>query len=207
MNEEEKENEWTNTNTNNNNNIIDKKGLQTMLENANYMIGIFTLKYGDSDVRIIGTKPNYANNNQNKNNNQNNQIINKEVENNNLNNQNNNNDNGLDNIIITNPIQRVTHIYLKESNGKYRDIKNDLSKKMVIKLLKGNHRVYYIFGEKVQNMSYMFAGCKGLIELDVSNFDAKNVTDMSSMFYECSRLESIKIGGKFDTKNKYSRCK
>ncbi len=32
-------------------------------------------------------------------------------------------------------------------------------------------------------MSYMFAYCKLLIELDLSNFDISNVTNMNSMFH------------------------
>ena len=35
-------------------------------------------------------------------------------------------------------------------------------------------------------MGFMFAGCKELTNLDVSNFDTANVTNMEKMFNECS---------------------
>ena len=51
-----------------------------------------------------------------------------------------------------------------------------------------------IFGEqwdtsKVRFMDYMFAYCNHLTELDLSNFDTSQVTDMSYMFYNCSLTE------------------
>jgi surface protein len=44
----------------------------------------------------------------------------------------------------------------------------------------------------VSNMSYMFNDCSSLSELDLSNFDTSNVNDMSSMFYGCNNLYHIK---------------
>ena len=51
-----------------------------------------------------------------------------------------------------------------------------------------------IFGEqwdtsKVRFMDYMFAYCNHLTELDLSNFDTSQVTDMSYMFYNSSLTE------------------
>lgn len=37
-------------------------------------------------------------------------------------------------------------------------------------------------------MSYMFAYCSKLTNLDVSNWDTSNVTNMSEMFWYCSKL-------------------
>ena len=37
----------------------------------------------------------------------------------------------------------------------------------------------------VTNMSDMFSGCSSLKELNLSNFNTKNVIDMSRMFSEC----------------------
>ena len=46
----------------------------------------------------------------------------------------------------------------------------------------------------------MFSSCSALTTLDVSNFDTKNVTDMSYMFYNCPALTPLDVS-KFDTKN------
>ena len=44
---------------------------------------------------------------------------------------------------------------------------------------------------KVTNMDYMFSGCSKLTSLDVSNFNTANVTDMNSMFAYCRNLTTI----------------
>ena len=45
----------------------------------------------------------------------------------------------------------------------------------------------------VTDMSYMFYGCSGLMELNLSSWDTSSVTSMSSMFYGCSSLTSLDI--------------
>ena len=52
----------------------------------------------------------------------------------------------------------------------------------------------------VTDMSYMFYCCSGLTNLDLSNFDTSNVTDMSYMFYDCNSLTNLNLSG-FDTSN------
>ena len=54
--------------------------------------------------------------------------------------------------------------------------------------------------ENVTDMSSMFEDCSSLQSLDLSGFDTENVTDMSSMFYDCSSLQSLDLSG-FDTEN------
>ena len=44
------------------------------------------------------------------------------------------------------------------------------------------------------------AYCENLTKIDLSNFDTKNVTNMSSMFCNCNNLISIYFGSKFTTK-------
>ena len=46
----------------------------------------------------------------------------------------------------------------------------------------------------------MFSGCSSLTELDISNFNTSNVTNMSGMFQECTELTQINIS-KFNTQN------
>ena len=47
--------------------------------------------------------------------------------------------------------------------------------------------------KNVNDMSYMFAYCYNLNNLDLSSFDTKNVKDMSWMFYDCSNLTNLDV--------------
>ena len=49
--------------------------------------------------------------------------------------------------------------------------------------------------ESCTDMSYMFAYCSRLREVDVSNFDTANVVNMYDMFYYCSALTSLDVSG------------
>ncbi len=49
-------------------------------------------------------------------------------------------------------------------------------------------------------MRYMFDDCESLTQLDVSNFDTSNVTDMTCMFAGCESLTQLDISN-FDTSN------
>ena len=53
---------------------------------------------------------------------------------------------------------------------------------------------------KVTDMSSMFENCSGLTNLNVSSFDTSKVTNMSSMFENCSGLTSLDLSN-FDTSN------
>ena len=46
----------------------------------------------------------------------------------------------------------------------------------------------------------MFSGCSSLKELNLSNFNTNNVTDMSWMFFKCSSLKELNISN-FNTNN------
>ena len=54
--------------------------------------------------------------------------------------------------------------------------------------------------QNVTNLSYMFAGCENLIKLHLSTFNTKNVTNMSSMFAACKSLTELDLSS-FNTKN------
>jgi surface protein len=54
--------------------------------------------------------------------------------------------------------------------------------------------------DHVTDMSGMFFGCSRLENLDLSGFNTGKVTDMSYMFFECSRLENLDLSG-FNTGN------
>ena len=49
----------------------------------------------------------------------------------------------------------------------------------------------------VTNMGGMFYGCYSLIELNLSNFNTNNVTNMRGMFYGCSAQFQNKIRAQY----------
>ena len=57
----------------------------------------------------------------------------------------------------------------------------------------------------------MFCGCSSLINIDLSNFNTNNVTDMDAIFANCSSLTYIDLSN-FNTNNAismrgmFSRC-
>ena len=52
----------------------------------------------------------------------------------------------------------------------------------------------------ITDMGYIFAGCKSLLELNLSNWDTSNVTTMNQMFYNCNNLLSLDLAN-FNTNN------
>ena len=58
----------------------------------------------------------------------------------------------------------------------------------------------YLNTAKVTDMSYMFFACSKLTSLDVTNFNTENVKNMVRMFYNCSALTSLDVT-KFNTGN------
>ena len=52
----------------------------------------------------------------------------------------------------------------------------------------------------ITDMCYMFRECTNLTQLDVSNFNTSNVTNMNRMFYKCESLTELDISN-FDTSN------
>ena len=58
----------------------------------------------------------------------------------------------------------------------------------------------YLNTEKVTDMSYMFFTCSKLTSLDVTNFNTENVKNMVRMFYNCSALTSLDVTN-FNTMN------
>ena len=52
----------------------------------------------------------------------------------------------------------------------------------------------------IKDCQSMFFYCKNIIDIDLSSFDTKNVTNMSHMFRQCDNLTNINLSN-FDTKN------
>ena len=57
-----------------------------------------------------------------------------------------------------------------------------------------------IWDNNINNCINIFRQCEDITEIDLSNFDTSEVTDMSSMFYGCSSLKSLELSS-FDTSN------
>ena len=43
----------------------------------------------------------------------------------------------------------------------------------------------------IYSMNNMFKNCNNLIDINLSSFDTKNVTNMNNMFYGCNNLKKI----------------
>ena len=67
-----------------------------------------------------------------------------------------------------------------------------------LKEIKG---INYFNTSNAIQMAGMFAECKELEYIDLSNLNTSNVTDMSILFNECYKLKEIKGINNFNTSN------
>ena len=65
---------------------------------------------------------------------------------------------------------------------------------------KGKYIIKYTFHNYLTKTNFMFYDCSSLININLSNFNTQNVTDMSGMFYNCSSLTNINLSN-FNTQN------
>ena len=111
-------------------------------------------------------------------------------------------------------------IYFLQNKDEFKkDYKNvevpKLNRDNIIVLIDGEicrYDNYYIFPKKgiynvtifinyiLKDCTALFCYCKNIIDIDLSSFDTKNVTDMSWMFSHCSKLTNLNLSS-FDTKN------
>ena len=70
----------------------------------------------------------------------------------------------------------------------------------------GKHTIQYIFNAKIITSKYMFCGCKNLTNIDLSNFDTEDITDMSYMFYGCENLTNLDLSN-LNTKKVINMCR
>ena len=68
---------------------------------------------------------------------------------------------------------------------------NDI--KRIYDLNTNENEIKLIWDIKLTTTSSMFDTCKYIIEIDLSNFDASEVTEMNNMFCSCSSLTSINL--------------
>ena len=64
----------------------------------------------------------------------------------------------------------------------------------------GKYNFEYSFKNNLTKIDYMFAFCKTLTSLDLSNFNTKDVINMSYMFWNCKSLTSLNLSN-CNTKN------
>jgi len=109
-------------------------------------------------------------------------------------------------IKINNNIIPFSYYYIFKNKGKYKieyTFKNKLSKTCY--MLSNcssltNINLSNFNTQNVTDMSNMFNGCKSLTNINLSNFNTQNVTNMSYMFFKCSSLININLSN-FNTQN------
>ena len=65
----------------------------------------------------------------------------------------------------------------------------------------GEYSIKLKFFNNLTDCSYMFAGCKNIININFIYFNTINITNMEYMFYKCNNLKEINNLSSFDTKN------
>ena len=58
---------------------------------------------------------------------------------------------------------------------------------------KGKYNLKYSFNNHLNKTDYMFSFCLSLTNIDLSNFNTQNVTNMKWMFWQCSSLKDINL--------------
>ena len=65
---------------------------------------------------------------------------------------------------------------------------------------KGKYKIKYIFKENIKKIDFMFRECLSLTNIDLSDFNNKNIINMRDMFGLCSSLTNIDLSN-FNTQN------
>ena len=78
-----------------------------------------------------------------------------------------------------------TELYINEKKMKY--------KKFFRPEKEGIYLIKLKIKGQIKDCSFMFGGCDTIINIDLTNFNTKNATNMSGMFYHCYSLNSIDV--------------
>ena len=65
----------------------------------------------------------------------------------------------------------------------------------------GIYNIEYYFRKNLTKTDYMFSDCSCLINIDLSNFNTENITNICGMFYNCESLNNITGISNWETKN------
>ena len=52
---------------------------------------------------------------------------------------------------------------------------------------KGTHTIEVFLKNELNSMEKLFQGCSNLTEIDISQIEAKNISTMAEMFYDCAK--------------------
>ena len=90
---------------------------------------------------------------------------------------------------------------LNETNVKLfiNDIEHKY-KKYFIPKKEGEYKIQLIFKKNIKDCSFMFAGCKNIININFSKFISKEITDMKYMFSGCVNINNLDLSS-FNTEN------
>ena len=83
----------------------------------------------------------------------------------------------------------------------YINNRNEEYKKYFIPEKEGTYTIILKFNISIKDCSYMFYNCYNIINIDLSNFDTKNVLNVNNMFAFCESLKSINGISKLNTSN------
>ena len=101
-------------------------------------------------------------------------------------------------------IEYYKHDNLKELNELNTDIYINKKKYEYKKYFKpekeGEYEINIKFNIDLVDCSYMFAGCKNIININFKSFNTKNIMNMKYMFYGCTKLNKILNIIEWDTK-------
>ena len=84
--------------------------------------------------------------------------------------------------------------YTEPSEVIVNGISKDISCRKKCELNKDINDVILIFDNIIKSCYQMFYNLVNIIEIDLSNFDTSEVTNMNGMFSECKNLEKINFG-------------
>ena len=94
---------------------------------------------------------------------------------------------------------KVTNEYIKYSNNTEKINVNSSKNKSDLKE-PDLYIIKIIWNDIITSTDFMFSNCDKIIEIDLSNFNATKVNNMSNMFYGCTSLKSLNFSH-FDTSN------
>ena len=83
--------------------------------------------------------------------------------------------------------------YLEPSEVIINDVSNTSCKRNFV-FENDLNNITIKFNDLINSSENMFYGLKNIIEIDLSNLDTSKVTNMASMFEQCSNLEKIIFG-------------
>ena len=109
--------------------------------------------------------------------------------------------------------KRIEKLEDKEDDYKYeneKEIKENIEIKINGKIIEftyhykfkneGKYIIEYIFKNNLTKTDYMFCLCESLTNLDLSNFNTQDVTNMTNMFANCNSLTNLNLSN-FNTQN------